>query len=217
MEVPPLIGRYPITGVIGTGAFSAVYRAIDERLGSEVAIKLLGDHHSLDPDIRERFIAEARLLRRVSSPHVVRLYELDETERHQPYLVLELVPGGNLSTHRRLMVGRGLTVTRADVSIVAAAVTDALTALHAERIVHRDLSPSNLLLRRGCDWSATSADGVIAPDEQLVLADLGLSKDLAASSGLTAAAGTERVRRTRAARGRCRRRAHRCVRRVRRW
>jgi eukaryotic-like serine/threonine-protein kinase len=191
MEVPRLIGRYPVSGVIGTGAFSAVYRAIDERLGSEVAIKLLGDHHSLDPDIRERFIAEARLLRRVSSPHVVRLYELDETDRHQPYLVLELVPGGNLSTHRRLMVGRGLTVTSADVSIVAAAVTEALTALHGERIVHRDLSPSNLLLRRGCDWSATPDDGLIAPDEQLVLADLGLSKDLAVSSGLTAAAGTD--------------------------
>lgn len=189
MHVPAAIGRYPVTGVIGTGAFSAVYRAIDERLGSEVAIKLLGDHHSLDPEIRERFIAEARLLRRVQSPNVVHLYDLDETERHQPFHVLELLPGGNLASRRKLMMGRGATVSSADVAVVAAAITDALVALHEQRIVHRDLTPSNLLLRRGD--TPSSGAGLLAADEQLVLADLGLSKDLAVSSGLTAAGGTE--------------------------
>ena len=189
MHVPASIGRYPVTGVIGTGAFSAVYRGIDERLGSEVAIKLLGDHHSLDPDIRERFIAEARLLRRVQSPHVVRLFDLDETERHQPFHVLELVPGGNLAAHRTLMTGRGARATRDDVALVAAAITEALTALHEQRIVHRDLTPSNLLLRRGS--GAPTGAGLLATNEQLVLADLGLSKDLAVSSGLTSAGGTE--------------------------
>ena len=189
MHVPAAIGRYPVTGVIGTGAFSAVYRAIDDRLGSEVAIKLLGDHHSLDPEIRERFIAEARLLRRVQSPNVVRLYDLDETERHQPFHVLELLPGGNLASHRKLMIGRGARVTRADVEVVAGAVTEALRVLHEQRIVHRDLTPSNLLLRRGSD--ALAGPGVLAEHEELVLADLGLSKDLAVSSGLTAAGGTE--------------------------
>src|SRR6266508_283277 len=191
MHVPAAIGRYPVIGLLGTGAFSAVYRAIDERLGSDVAIKLLGDHHSLDPDIRERFIAEARLLRRVNSPHVIRLYDLDETERHQPFHVLEFVAGGNLSTHRRLMTSRGLAVTPADAVAVVGAVADALTALHAERIVHRDLTPSNLLLRRGSSSMAIAAGGLIAEGEQLVLADLGLSKDLAVSSGLTAAGGTD--------------------------
>ena len=189
MHVPDAIGRYPVTGVIGTGAFSAVYRAIDERLGSEVAIKLLGDHHSLDPEIRERFIAEARLLRRVQSAHVVRLFDLDETERHQPFHVLELLPGGNLASHRKLMTGRGVRVTSADVESVAAAITEALRALHEQRIVHRDLTPSNLLLRRGTNVPA--GPGVFAEREELVLADLGLSKDLAVSSGLTAAGGTE--------------------------
>lgn len=191
MRVPAMIGRYPVTGLVGTGAFSAVYRAIDDRLGCEVAIKLLGDHHSLDPDIRERFIAEARLLRRLNSPNVVRLYELAETDRHQPYHVLELLPGGNLSTHRRLMTGRGLAVTTSDVATVASAVTAALTALHAERIVHRDLTPSNLLLRRGSSSEPVAGGGIVAEGESLVLADLGLSKDLAVSSGLTAAGGTD--------------------------
>ena len=189
MHVPSAIGRYPVVGLIGTGAFSAVYRAVDERLGSEVAIKLLGDHHSLDPEIRERFISEARLLRRVGSAHVVRLYDLDETERHQPFHVLELLPGGNLASHRKLMTGRGARVTAADVESVIRAITEALRALHERRIVHRDLSPTNLLLRRGS--GAPTASGVLAEHEELVLADLGLSKDLAVSSGLTAAGGTE--------------------------
>ena len=188
--MPPAIGRYPVIGLLGTGAFSAVYRAIDERLGTDVAIKLLGDHHSLDPDIRERFIAEARLLRRVNSPHVVRLYDLDETDRHQPFHVLEFVAGGNLWTHRKLMTSRGRSVTPSNVVAVVAAVTDALTALHDQRIVHRDLTPSNLLLRRGSD-AVPAGDGLLADGEQLVLADLGLSKDLSAASGLTAASGTD--------------------------
>lgn len=189
-HVPATIGRYRVTGLIGTGGFAAVYRAVDERVGSEVAIKLLADHHSLDPDIRERFIHEARLLRRVSSPHVVRLYDLDETERRQPFLVLEYVAGGNLEAHRlRLLRAAGRRVRREDVATVARGVAAALRAMHAERIVHRDLSPTNLLVRRRRpDGDADS--GFFGVEDELVLADLGLSKDLAASSGLTAAAGT---------------------------
>ncbi len=191
-HVPTAIGRYRVTGLVGTGGFAAVYRAVDERVGSEVAIKLLADHHSLDPDIRERFIHEARLLRRVNSPHVVRLYDLDETERRQPFLVLEYVAGGNLEAHRlRLLRSTGRRVRREDVVTVARGVTAALRALHAERIVHRDLSPTNLLIRqRHVDGPDQDGGGFFQIDDELVLADLGLSKDLAASSGLTAAAGT---------------------------
>lgn len=193
-QIPTTLGRYRVTGLIGTGGFAAVYRAVDERIGSDVAIKLLADHHSLDPDIRERFIHEARLLRRVSSPHVVRLYDLDETERHQPFLVLEFVAGGNLEAHRlRLLQTAGRTVRRGDVTTVARGVAAALQAMHAERIVHRDLSPTNLLVRRRLlddTDGETIGSGFFGADDELVLADLGLSKDLAASSGLTAAAGT---------------------------
>lgn len=192
-RLPTTIGRYRVTGLVGTGGFAAVYRAVDERIGADVAIKLLADHHSLDPDIRERFIHEARLLRRVNSPHVVRLYDLDETERRQPFLVLEFVAGGNLEAHRlRLLEATGRRVRREDVTTVARGVAAALQTLHAERIVHRDLSPTNLLVRRrNVDGDGPAAvSGFFGIDDELVLADLGLSKDLAASSGLTAAAGT---------------------------
>lgn len=192
-HVPEMIGRYRVTGLIGTGGFAAVYRAVDERVGADVAIKLLADHHSLDPDIRERFIHEARLLRRVNSPHVVRLYDLDETERRQPFLVLEFVGGGNLEAHRLgLLRSTGRQVRREDVTTVARGVAAALRILHAERIVHRDLSPTNLLVRKRHldDAHQAGGSGFFGAADELVLADLGLSKDLAASSGLTAAAGT---------------------------
>ncbi|MFV0307201.1 MAG: serine/threonine-protein kinase [Desertimonas sp.] len=184
------IGRFRVLGLLGTGAFSAVYHAVDERIGSDVAIKLLADHHSLDPDIRERFIAEARLLRRLTSPHVVRLYELDETDRHQPFHVLEYVGGGNLAVHRRAMLAAGRRVTVEDVTRVVDDLTTALTVLHAERVVHRDLAPKNLLVRRAGAELAPAGTGIFEERDQLVLADLGISKDLGESSGLTAAAGT---------------------------
>ena len=179
-------------------------------------MKVLADHHSLDPDIRERFIAEARLLRRLTSPHVVRLHELDETEQRQPFHVLEYVAGGNLATFRRSMLAAGRRVTSDDVRHVARDLTTALTVLHAARVVHRDLAPKNLLVRRCPTEGETTlgGPGLFVPGDQLVLADLGISKDLAESSGLTAAAGNSRVRGARAAGGRDRRRAGRCLRRL---
>src|SRR5690625_6701176 len=65
------VGHYRLGEVIGVGSFATVHRARDERLQDEVVVKILAENHSLNPEIRERFIAEGRSLRKVSSPHVV--------------------------------------------------------------------------------------------------------------------------------------------------
>jgi serine/threonine protein kinase len=186
--VPPArIGRYRVLGVLGTGAFATVLRAHDDRLDAEVAVKLLAENHSLAPDIRERFVSEGQLLRRVRSPHVLEVHDLAENDDGQPYLVLELARGGDLAA-RRASLPAGQQVPVDDVVTVATHVAAALTALHAQRVVHRDVTPGNLLV--------TGPGGDPAPgrllgdDEQVVLADLGLSKDLAAASGLTVGTGT---------------------------
>ena len=191
MAIPATIGRFHVVELVGTGAFSAVYHANDERIDAPVAIKVLADHHSLDPDIRDRFLTEARLLRRVNSSNVVRIFDLDETDRHQPFLVLEFVGGGNLTRRRAATVGDVALTPAAidDVRTAATSITAALGALHGQRIVHRDLSPGNLLVRR--TGAAPAPHRVFADGDELVLADLGLSKDLAVSSGLTVAAGTD--------------------------
>jgi len=194
------IGRYVVEQVIGTGAFATVYRALDERLGATVAVKLLADNHCLDPDIRARFIDEGRVLRRIDSPHVVRVYDVGETERMQPYLVLEHADRGTLAQRVAALRAAGWRPTIADVGALAADLAAAVTAVHAAGLVHRDLSPGNLLLRSGglprpdVNHPGTPGGGLLRVDERLLVADLGLSKDLARSSGLTVAGGTDGFR-----------------------
>jgi hypothetical protein len=191
--LPQRIGRYRIREVIGTGGFATVYRATDERLDVDVAVKVLAENHSLDPDVRERFIAEGRRLRLVRSPHVVAVYDLDDTEYAQPYLVLEWADRGDLTTRVADARRAGHAPGPADALVIARTVCGALRVLHAHHLVHRDLAPGNLLLRSiGPATPATAPAGttLIAADEQLLLADLGLSKDLAMASGISVAGGT---------------------------
>jgi hypothetical protein len=196
VDIPESIGRYRVEAVIGTGGFATVYRAIDERLDAPVAIKLLAENHSHDPDIRERFLKEGRALRRIDSPHVVRVHDMGETERGQPYLVLDYADGGNLSQRVLGRWEQGWQPIVADVLLVAEALAGALESAHASDLVHRDVAPRNLLIR-SAGMSRRQQDGLgpllgplLAHDERILLADLGLSKDLAAASGLTIGGGT---------------------------
>lgn len=193
------IGRYEAQAVIGTGNFATVHRAYDERLGDTVALKVLAENHSLDLDVRERFIAEGRFLRRVDSPHLVRVFDMGETDQDQPFLVLEHADRGSLSARvTSLRSGPGTWRPGPDdLRTVALSLAAAIDALHEADLVHRDLSPGNILLRsRGAGaHSGPQVHGwVVAPDERLLLADLGLCKDLAAHSGLTAGSGTDGFR-----------------------
>lgn len=183
--VPRRFGRYDVSEVIGTGAFATVFRARDARLDADVAIKVLAENHSFVPDLRERFISEGHLLRRVDDPHVVKVFDLGETDAGQPFLVLGLATGGDLVARRRAVVADRVSID--EVVEVAGRVAAALEALHTEHVVHRDVTPGNLLIH-GLGGSVPSR--VLAPGERLMLADLGLSKDLAVASGLTVGAGT---------------------------
>ncbi|MCM3660730.1 protein kinase [Georgenia satyanarayanai] len=140
------IGRYRLEGVIGVGSFVTVHRAIDERLEDVVVLKVLAENHSLNPEVRERFIAEGRSLRRVSSPHVVAVHDIGETDRQQPYLVLEHADRGTLAGRVAELRGHGWTAGRQDVLAVARSLAAAVGAVHAGGLVHRDLSPGNILL-----------------------------------------------------------------------
>lgn len=84
------IGRYEVSRPLGSGSFASVYLATDPRLDVEVAAKVLGDLHCGDPEIRERFIQEARLMRRVGSQHLVSVFDIDQTTNGQPFFVIGL-------------------------------------------------------------------------------------------------------------------------------
>lgn len=192
------IGRYRVEAVLGAGAFATVYRAVDERLDDTVAVKVLAENHSLDPELRKRFLTEGRVLRRVDSPHVLDVHDLGETDRQQPFLVLEYASRGTLAQRGHALRSRGWHPTPADLWSVAEPLARALAAVHRIGVVHRDVNPANVLLTtRGVPDGGSRRSRptpVVGGDERLVLADLGLCKDLALHSGHTSAGGTEGFR-----------------------
>ena len=205
------IGRYEVVDHLGAGSFATVHRARDLRLDDEVALKVLAENHTLNPDMLERFIGEGRALRRARSPHVAAVHDIGELPDNQPYLVLELADRGTLGQRVESLREQGWTASPQDLLVVARSLAAALGAVHRAQLVHRDLSPGNVLLTSQPDGntagharsSGVAAAGggpvpgggaLIAEDERLLLADLGMCKDLARSSGLTVAAGTSGFR-----------------------
>lgn len=168
------IGRYRIVRRLGSGAFATVWLAHDDKLDVPVAVKVLADNWSHRQDIRERFFYEARLLRRIDDERAVRVYDIGEHEDGRPYFVMDYADGGSLD--EKLKAGP-LELEQAVTYAVEAA--RALQDLHDDGVVHRDVTPGNLLLRTERDGSA-----------RVVLADLGMAKALAEASGLTQVAGT---------------------------
>jgi serine/threonine protein kinase/formylglycine-generating enzyme required for sulfatase activity len=159
-ETLTTLGRYRILGLIGEGGMGLVYRcrALDpqvfEAQGGDVAIKLLHRHLSLNQGIRDRFAREAELGMRFSHPGIVRVHAVIE-EGDSPAMVMELVEGQPLSALARPLNDP----TTWD---ILSQVSNALEAVHAAGIVHRDLK---------CDNVMVSSDG------RVVLLDFGIAKE----------------------------------------
>ncbi len=130
-------GRYRLEECLGTGGAGEVWRAVDERLGAPVAVKLL---HDARPAQVARLAREARVLARLAHPRIVRATDCD-AEHDPPYLVMELVDGGTLAE-------LALPRPPAEVRAILDAILEALEAAHAAGVAHRDLTPANVLLDR---------------------------------------------------------------------
>ncbi len=176
----PRFGRFRATGELGSGAMGAVYRAHDDVLGREVAIKTLHSHRS-DNQLRERFFHEARAVGLVAHPNIVGIYDMG-TEDGAPYLVMELASGGSLK--QQIMRGR-LPVDA--VRMLGIQIAQALAAAHAHDILHRDVKPANILAMRDGSWKLADFGIARLPDSSLTLTGQFLgSPAYAAPESLTA-------------------------------
>jgi eukaryotic-like serine/threonine-protein kinase len=132
--------RYELHAVIGEGAFGRVYEGHDRRLARPVAVKVIKPWWTEDPDWVATFEREAQLLARVSDPGIVQIYDVGHAAEGL-YYVAELVDGENLAHRLR----RG-ALPAWEACGVAAQLCRALARAHAQRIVHRDVKPANILL-----------------------------------------------------------------------
>ncbi|MEM8926310.1 MAG: protein kinase [Actinomycetota bacterium] len=181
------IGRYEVEGRLGAGGFATVYLVRDDVLDSKVAAKVLADNWTDSKDLRERFVREAQLLRRIDSNRVVTVHDIGELDSGQPYFVMSYAGAGTLED--RIVDGANRP-SADDIVQLAGEVADCVRAVHDHNLIHRDIKPSNLLIT-GRDGGANDGGPLLKPSERLLLGDFGLAKDIALQApGLTIAAGT---------------------------
>src|SRR5712692_3029315 len=134
------LGPYEILAPLGAGGMGEVYRARDTKLGRDIALKILPDTFTHDPERLARFRREAQVLASLNHPHIGAIYGLDEANGQQ-FLVLELVDGESLD--RRIARG---PIPVDEALGIAKQIAEALEAAHEKGIIHRDLKPANVAL-----------------------------------------------------------------------
>src|SRR5215510_15318706 len=170
------LGAYQIVQLLGAGGMGEVYRARDERLSRDVAVKVLPASVAGNHDRLARFEREARALAALSHPNILAVYDVG-TERGTSYCVTELLEGHSL---RERLRNERLPWRKAVET--AASIADGLAAAHAKGIVHRDIKPENVfitgdgrlkildfgLARHEAEANAGVAQAVAAPDQKTV-------------------------------------------------
>jgi serine/threonine-protein kinase len=135
--------KWRVDARLGTGGMAAVYAATHYRNGNRVALKILHQELSRDPETRTRFLREGYVANAVNHPGVVRVLDDDVTEDGCAFLVLELLEGESAETRRERMGGR---LPLQEVLHIGDRLLDVLAAAHEQKIVHRDVKPENIFL-----------------------------------------------------------------------
>src|SRR5262245_24729537 len=136
------LGTYEILGSLGAGGMGEVYRARDQRLGREVAVKVLPEAVASSPDWLARFEREARTVAGLNHPNIITLFSVED-EAGIRFLTMELIEGQTL---KDLITPGGLPLAR--ILELAIPMADALAVAHDRGVVHRDLKPGNVMVTR---------------------------------------------------------------------
>jgi len=169
-EEPRLLaGRYLLEEELSRGGMGTVWRARDQVLARDVAVKILHEHLATDEAFLERFRREAVAAARLGHPNIVSIYDTGEEERDgqtEHYIVMEYCPGGTLAD----MMKAERSIPPSRIASVGAAIAAALEHAHRHGVIHRDVKPANVL---------------IGPDGSLKVADFGIAKAIEADGDVT--------------------------------
>jgi Tol biopolymer transport system component len=163
------LGSYDIVALLGVGGMGEVYRARDTKLGRDVALKVLPEAFTLDPERLARFKREAQVLASLNHPNIAHIYGFEDSGVVHA-LVLELVEGPTLAER----IAKG-PLPAEEAWPIARQIAEALEAAHEQGIIHRDLKPANIKLR---------------PDGTVKILDFGLAKALEPMSAVAGAGVT---------------------------
>jgi eukaryotic-like serine/threonine-protein kinase len=158
------LGPYQIQSLLGSGGMGEVYRARDTRLGRDVAVKVLPDHLSTDPDLKQRMEREAKAISSLNHPHICTLHDIGSQDGVD-FLVMEYLEGETLA--ERLHRG---ALPLEEALKIAIQIAEALDKAHAHGIMHRDLKPANIMLTKNgpklMDFGlAKSSPGLVSGSE----------------------------------------------------
>ena len=167
-QVNDEIGPYSIIEQIGSGGMGVIYRALDKRLQRHVAIKFLPAGMNSDPQIRQRFLAEARAASQLDHPNICVIHDVGETPSGQLYLTMPCYEGETLAK----VISRGALPQLEAIEIVLK-VAEGLASAHAHNIVHRDIKPANIMLTQ--DGGIKVLDFGIAKVANIQLTQTGMS------------------------------------------
>jgi serine/threonine-protein kinase len=142
-----LDGKYRLDAYLSRGGMGAVYRAMHLMLGTPVAVKLINPTLVTSSEMVRRFQREARAAAQLQHPHIVRVYDMGETQDGTLYIAMDLLTGESLSQTIR---SQGALSTPRIVAILRQ-VLSALASAHRAGIVHRDLKPHNIMIGRAAD------------------------------------------------------------------
>ncbi len=166
MDVLPVIPGYKFTKLLGHGGAADVWLGVQEVLGRNVAIKILRQEDTTDPSANKRFLREGETAAKLVHPNILTIIDVGYTGQYY-YMVMEYLPG-NLREFILSEPGKKLPPSKA-VEILAK-IARALSYAHGEAVVHRDIKPDNILMRR---------------NGEPVIADFGIARNFGNRKGLT--------------------------------